>query len=175
MLIEFGGTVLIKIKKIERILANMSGFFAVIALFTMMLLTAIDVMSRSAFNFPLTGVFEISETSMVIIVYLGLLWAQYDKKHIRVSLISDKCSEAAKEKWEGLAWFFATVFLMILAVPTIEGAYDSFVDKEFRWGVFQMPIWWVKIIAAAGLSLAVLQMILHTIHSIFHSRVRING
>ena len=61
---------------------------------------------------------------------------------------------------------FAAVFLLIITVPTIEGAYSSFLDKEFRWGIMQMPIWWVKIIVACGLFLAFLQMVLHFFISI---------
>ena len=126
-----------------------------------------DVTSRSFFNFPLPGVYEFSEISMAIIVYLGLLWTQRDNKHIRVSLISDNRTARVKQALEGMGWLFAAVFLLAISVPSIEGAYGSFLDREFRWGIFQMPIWWVKIVVALGLSLAFIQMVLHAILS-FH-------
>ena len=45
----------------------------------------------------------------------------------------------------------------------------SFLDKEFRWGIIQMPIWWVKIVVACGLVLALIQMALHFILAIYSS------
>ncbi|UEQ06260.1 TRAP transporter small permease [Halomonas profundus] len=157
------------LRKIESRLASITGVIAAAALLFMMLSTALDATSRSLFNFPLPGVYEFSEVSMAIIVYLGLLWAQHDKKHIRVSLISENRSFPVKQAWEGIGWLFAAIFLLAITVPTIEGAYSSFLDKEFRWGIVQMPIWWVKIIVACGLLLAFIQMTLHFILAIYSS------
>lgn len=153
------------LRKIEVWLSNSAGFIAVSSMIFMMLSTALDATSRSLFNFPLPGVYEFSEISMAIIVYLGLLWTQRDNKHIRVSLVSERKQQRKRLAWEGLAWSFAAIFLFFLSIPTIEGAYSSFLDREFRWGIIQMPIWWVKIVVAIGLSLACLQMCLHAIIS----------
>ncbi|MBR9926077.1 MAG: TRAP transporter small permease [Gammaproteobacteria bacterium] len=154
------------LKRIESRLASITGVMAAAALLFMMVSTALDATSRSLFNFPLPGVYEFSEISMAIIVYLGLLWTQYDRKHIRVSLISENRNKRTRNVLESIGWLFAAVFLLIITVPTIEGAYSSFLDKEFRWGIMQMPIWWVKIIVACGLFLAFLQMVLHFFISI---------
>ena len=153
--------------KIERWMANVAGLAASAAMIFMMLSTALDATSRSLFNFPLPGVYEFSEISMAIIVYLGLLWTQRDRKHIRVSLISDNKSKRKRLAIDGVGWFFAAIFLFFLAMPTIEGAYSSFLDREFRWGIFQMPIWWVKILVAIGLAIAFLQMMLHVVMSFY--------
>lgn len=155
------------LQKIEARLASITGVAAAAALLFMMVSTALDATSRSLFNFPLPGVYEFSEISMAIIVYLGLLWTQYDKKHIRVSLISENKSKRAKNALESIGWLFAALFLLMITVPTIEGAYSSFLDKEFRWGIMQMPIWWVKIIVACGLFLALIQMVLHFLLSLY--------
>lgn len=154
-----------QIRKTEVWLSNIAGFIAVSAMLFMMLSTALDATSRSLFNFPLPGIYEFSEISMAIIVYLGLLWTQRDNKHIRVSLVSARKQKRIRLAWEGLAWTFAAIFLLFLSIPTIDGAYSSFLDREFRWGIIQMPIWWVKIVVAVGLSLAFFQMCLHAIIS----------
>lgn len=155
------------LKKTESLLASITGVIAASALLFMMVSTALDATSRSLFNFPLPGVYEFSEISMAIIVYLGLLWAQYHRKHIRVSLISENKKKREKNALESIGWLFAALFLLVITVPTIEGAYSSFLDKEFRWGIMQMPIWWVKIIVACGLLLAFIQMVLHFLISVF--------
>ena len=46
-----------------------------------------------------------------------------------------------------------------MAVPATQEAYHSTLDREFRWGVVRMPVWWVRIIVALGLWLAAAQMI----------------
>lgn len=157
------------LQKIESRLASITGVVAAAALLFMMVSTAMDATSRSLFNFPLPGVYEFSEISMAIIVYLGLLWTQYDRKHIRVSLISENRKQRMKSALESIGWLLAALFLLVITIPTIEGAYSSFLDKEFRWGIMQMPIWWVKIIVAFGLFLALIQMILHFILSVYAS------
>ncbi|XUO83368.1 TRAP transporter small permease [Halomonas sp. KM007] len=155
------------LKKMESGLAFLMGCGASMALLFMMVSTALDATSRSFFNFPLPGVYEFSEVSMAIIVYLGLLWAQHDRKHIRVTLISERCSPRVRLAWESVAWLFGAVFLIAIALPSIEGAYVSTMDREFRWGIMQMPIWWVKIIVAVSLLLAFIQMFLHFVISVY--------
>lgn len=155
------------LQKIESRLAFLMGCGASVALLFMMISTALDATSRSLLNFPLPGVYEFSEIAMAIIVYLGLLWTQYDRKHIRVSLISESRTPRLRLIWESVAWLFAALFLIAIAIPSIEGAYISTLEREFRWGIMQMPIWWVKVIVAVGLFLAFLQMMLHFIISIY--------
>lgn len=53
-------------------------------LFLMMILVTIDVLGRYLFNCPILGVYEVTELSMVILVYSFLAHTQSRKAHIVV-------------------------------------------------------------------------------------------
>jgi TRAP-type C4-dicarboxylate transport system permease small subunit len=56
-------------------------------LFSMMLLTVCDVIGRYAFNSPITGGYEVTETMMVATVFFFIPFTQTKKGHIAVDLV----------------------------------------------------------------------------------------
>lgn len=53
-------------------------------LFTMMMLTFVDVVLRYAFNAPIKGSFEISETLMAVLIFAGLPLVSRHGEHIAI-------------------------------------------------------------------------------------------
>jgi TRAP-type C4-dicarboxylate transport system permease small subunit len=58
-----------------------------IALFTMMALTFVDVIGRYLFNSPVVGGLELTEFSMAIVIFLGLVLLTSDEGHVTVDLL----------------------------------------------------------------------------------------
>jgi TRAP-type C4-dicarboxylate transport system permease small subunit len=146
-------------KRLEDGLSSATGAIAILFLAVMMLATTADATLRFFFNKPIAGVFEVAEMAMVVLVFFGLGWTQQDRKHIRATMLTDRLSRRWQYFFDGVAWAACAFFLLVLAVPATAAAKESFAMREFRWGVVQMPIWWVKIILALGLWLGALQMI----------------
>jgi TRAP-type C4-dicarboxylate transport system permease small subunit len=61
--------------------------FVSIALFFMMTLTFFDVIGRYVFNSPIIGALELTEFSMAIVIFLGLVLLTSDEGHVTVDLI----------------------------------------------------------------------------------------
>ena len=146
-------------KRLESWLSSATGAIAILFLAVMMLATSVDATLRFFFNKPIAGVFEVAEMAMVVLVFFGLGWTQQDRKHIRATMLTERLPRRWQAFFDAIAWAACAFFLLVLAVPATEAAKESFAIREFRWGVVQMPIWWVKIILAVGLWLGALQMI----------------
>lgn len=144
-------------------IATFFGWLALIFLAFMMFAITTDVFARAWFGQAVPGLFEMSELSMVMVVFMGLGFTLIDDAHIRVTMLTDRLSPRKSRIMTGLAWFFAALTFAMLAWPSTQEAAYSFSIREFRWGSFQMPIWWAKIAVAIGLWFAALQALVHAL------------
>ncbi len=70
-----------------KILHRLVEPFVSIALFAMMALTFVDVVGRYVFNSPVVGGLELTEFSMAIVIFLGLVLLTSDEGHVTVDLL----------------------------------------------------------------------------------------
>ncbi|MCP4673423.1 MAG: TRAP transporter small permease [Desulfobacula sp.] len=70
-----------------KILHRLIEPFVSIALFAMMALTFGDVLGRYLFNSPVVGGLELTEFSMAIVIFLGLVLLTSDEGHVTVDLL----------------------------------------------------------------------------------------
>jgi TRAP-type transport system small permease protein len=78
------------IKSVSRKLSWLStklAYVGALALFIMMGLTAADVIGRYLFNRPITGVFEVTEYLVLILIFSFIGYTQSEKGHVAVDLL----------------------------------------------------------------------------------------
>ncbi|WP_417264456.1 TRAP transporter small permease [Celeribacter sp.] len=144
-------------------IARITSWLALGFLAFMMVAITVDVVARAAFGRAVPGLFEMTEMSMVMVVFMGLGATLLDDGHIRVTMMTDALPGPFSRGCTALAWLFAALTFLMLAWPATQEAAYSFSIREFRWGYFQVPIWWAKIAVAAGLWFAALQAVLHSL------------
>ena len=70
-------------KRVDAVL----GVAASAILFSMMLLTFVDVVARYLFNFPLRGGFEITELMLLVLIFAGLPLVSHADEHVTMDFI----------------------------------------------------------------------------------------
>src|SRR5690606_9069110 len=137
-----------------RKLPTLFGLVALLCLAFLMVGTTVDVAVRYITGRPISGVFEMAETSMVLLVFMGLGWTKLDDAHIRVTMLLDRAPHSARVVMEIISWAMAALLLLLLAIPSTQAAIASPAIREFRWGFVQFPSWWAKIVLAVEIGRA---------------------
>lgn len=74
---------------IEHWFNHLLGFLAALVMFTMMLVTFVDVVGRDLLNSPLPGGFEITEFLLASLIFLGLPLITAEGGHVEVDLLDN--------------------------------------------------------------------------------------
>jgi len=76
------------IHKLNRFIGGVGAWF----LIPLMIITAVDVVSRDVFNHPIPGTVELSQYMLAVFILLGLAYTQQVKSHVAVSLFTSRLS-----------------------------------------------------------------------------------
>ncbi len=76
------------VQKVNRFIAGVGAW----CLIPLMVITAVDVMSRDIFNRPIPGTVELSQYMLAVFILLGLAYTQQVKAHVAVSLFTSRLS-----------------------------------------------------------------------------------
>jgi TRAP-type C4-dicarboxylate transport system permease small subunit len=76
------------IHKLNRFIGGVGAWF----LIPLMIITAVDVVSRDVFNHPIPGTVELSQYMLAVFILLGLAYTQQVKAHVAVSLFTSRLS-----------------------------------------------------------------------------------
>jgi TRAP-type C4-dicarboxylate transport system permease small subunit len=136
----------------ERVSLAINRFLAYagsIALALLMFLTVADVIGRYFFNRPVPGTFELTEMSMVLIVFLALGLAQHHNEHISLDLLYNYFPSRLKKATDLI------VDLFNLAIIAAVGwqLYDysrRMLDGNYTTAVLQLPIHPFVLVALVG-------------------------
>jgi TRAP-type C4-dicarboxylate transport system permease small subunit len=150
--LEKKASTLSRILRLAMIVSMASCFF-------MIVITMADVFSRHVFGKAIAGVFELSEVLMVVLVFLGLGFAQEEKSHIRAELLLSHLSARARRGFDLFAQVLSFLFWGVLLTQCTLKAIESFTTGEYKEGLMKFPMWPARWAIAAGLLLICLQLL----------------
>ena len=138
-------------------------------LFSMFLGVA-DIVGTQVLLIPVPGPRELTESTMVLIVFGALAYAQIRRAHIRVELLYLKMAPRGRAVMDVITDLAAIAFFGLILSEAISEAQYSYQIKEATTGLIRFPLWPARFTLVAGCSLMILQLCLHLIQDLIRIR-----
>ncbi len=119
-----------------------------------------DVIGTQMLRSPLPGAYEITESTMVLIVFGALAYAQIRRAHIRVELLYTRMTPRVQAGLDVLADLAALVFFGLLLWQAVSEAQYSYQINERTVGLIRFPLYPARFVLAAGTTLMIAQLLL---------------
>ncbi len=91
------------------------GLAASVILFSMMIVTFVDVIGRYGFNRPLRGAFEGTELMLLVLIFAGLPLVSHADEHVTMDFIDHMVGPAARKVIAALAQLVCAATLLGLS------------------------------------------------------------
>ncbi len=130
------------------------GLAAALVLVFMMLFTTFTVASRQFFDFPILGVVDVMELSLVAMIFIAMPGVFLRDENVTVDVIDQVISRKARVALRFFGLIITLGFLIVMMIEMIEPALDKL---EFAEVTMTLSInrftHWVPIILGFGLSI----------------------
>jgi len=145
-----------------RVLEPVMRAIAAIGILVLMLMTIANIALRTTGR-GITGVIEITEVLLVVIVFLGMTTAGRDGQHIRASLLTDRLpGEGSRGVRISAAVISLGILAWMISATTIR-AIASVHAGEFRFGLVPVPIWPARVVIPIGLAALAVVVVLQLV------------
>lgn len=133
--------------------ADLSSAVAAAALLIMVLAVVADVAMANLFNRPISGTFDLVESTLVVLVFMGFPATFLRGAHIAVDVVDHFVSPATVARLKLVAAAVSLLFLLFFAWKMVAPALDAFKFGE-RKQELGLPLWvlWVPMILGFVLS-----------------------
>lgn len=138
-----------------------------IGLLLSMFLGVADVVGMQ-FGRPVPGALEFTESTMVLIVFGGIAWAQIRRSHIRVELVYLKAGPHMRSVMDIIASLASILFFSLLIWQGGLEAVYSWQINESTSGLMRFPLWPARWVLVLGSALMVLQMLVDLWYDLTH-------
>jgi TRAP-type mannitol/chloroaromatic compound transport system permease small subunit len=128
-----------------------------------MLICVADVIGTNFFGWPVPGTLEITESTMVLIVFGALAYTQEKRGHIRVEILHGYMSPRIRSFMDAVTHLLALVFFVLLAWQSIGELTYSWEMKEATMGAIRFPLYPARLLLTLGATLLIAQLTLDVI------------
>jgi len=149
---------------IQRII-KMLFYLSAVPLFTIVILTVIDIFARYVFRTSLFDTIEMTSLLLSVIISLGLAYVTYQREHVSVSLFVNMVSDRVKKILDSVTSFIAFTGFSLLTWKAMARALYSLKLGEFV-GSREIPVYPAKFIFAFGCLLTTFVLMLIFIDSL---------
>ena len=162
------------LRKISERLAFLCVMLSGVGLLACMFGGVADIVG-TRFGHPISGVFELTESAMVLIVFGGLAYAQLRRRHLRVELLYLKVGPRLQSSMDILTGLSGIVFFTLLVWQGINEAVYSWSIGEATSGIVRFPLYPARIILVIGSILLIAQLCFDLVDDIGRWLLRTGG
>ena len=123
-------------------------------------LDSYDVLSTNVFSTAVAGTIEITESTMVMVVFGGLAYTQLSRGHIRMELVYIQMKPRGKVVMDLVSELVAIAYFIALFWTSMGEAVNSWSLLEISVGLIQYPIYPVRTVLVLGLGILLCQLVL---------------
>jgi TRAP-type mannitol/chloroaromatic compound transport system permease small subunit len=131
-----------------------------------MFLGVADVVGTKFLGWPVPGTLEVTESTMVLIVFGALAYTQSRRGHIRVELLYNHVGPRAQSFMEATTHLFAFVYFALLAWQGFNELLYSWELREATMGAIRFPLYPARFLLFIGTALLLLQLALDLIQDL---------
>lgn len=128
-----------------------------------MFLGTADVVGTQFLGAPVPGALEITESTMVLIVFGALAYAQMQRAHIRVEILHGYAGPRTKAFMDAVTHLVALVFFALLAWQGYGEALYGWEIRESTLGYIRFPLYPARWLLVLGTALLLLRLALDVI------------
>lgn len=131
-----------------------------------MLVGVADVVGTEFLGRPLLGTLEFTESTMVLVVFGALAYAQERRAHIRVELLYSYVGPRGKSFMEAVTHIVAFIFFALVAWQAYVELLYSWEIKESTMGSVRFPLYPARILLLLGVWLLLLRLAIDIVQDI---------
>jgi len=131
-----------------------------------MLVGVADVVGTEFFGAPVLGTLEFTESTMVLIVFGALAYAQERRAHIRVELLYGHAGARGKSLMEAVTHIVAFIFFALVAWQGLGELLYSWEMKEATMGSVRFPLYPARFFLLLGAVLLLLRLAIDIVQDI---------
>ena len=152
----------IGVQKLALILLLLGALGMVISMF----MGFADVVGTKFFDWPVPGTLEITESTMVLIVFGALAFTQTQRGHIRVEIFYTDRGPRTKAFMDAVTHLAAIAYFGLLAWQGFNEALYSLEIHEATMGSIRFPLFPARLLLVAGCALLLVQLALDLIYDL---------
>ncbi|WP_102223543.1 TRAP transporter small permease subunit [Acidimangrovimonas sediminis] len=154
---------LVSLRHLYGRLLALCGLIAGLMTFAVMCLVCANVLMRYAFNAPIPGTLELTESALPIMIFLSVALTQHGGGHIKVTLLTQHLSPIPRRALQVFAMAAGAVVFGWAAWAGWEMAMKAYSYGELERGAISFPLWPVKFVVFFGLALLAVQFLIDAV------------
>lgn len=129
-----------------------------VGMISAMLVGVADVVGTEFLGRPVLGTLEFTESTMVLVVFGALAYAQERRAHIRVELLYSYAGPRGKSFMEAVTHIVAFIFFALVAWQGYVELLYSWEIKESTMGSVRFPLYPARVLLLVGVVLLLLRL-----------------